>query len=77
MHEAKKLLLSFSNEQIEKLLNKTTLTELEYWVVKYGIIQKRMVENTCMKLNISRSTYRNIYNIALTKINNTVNNLLA
>lgn len=76
MHEAKKYLKNFNNIQLENLFKKSNLTETEYWLLRYALIQKRMVENICMKLNISRSTYRNIYNIALTKVDFTLNNLL-
>lgn len=76
MHEAKKYLKNFNNIQLENLFKKSNLTETEYWLLRYALIQKRMVENICMKLNISRSTYRNMYNIALTKVDFTLNNLL-
>lgn len=76
MHEAKNYLKGFSTIQLENLFKISNLTEDEYWVLKYGFIQDRMIENTCLKLNISRSTYRNIYNNALTKVNLTFNNLL-
>lgn len=76
MHEAKKYLKIFNNIQLENLFKKSNLTETEYWLLRYALIQKRMVENICMKLNISRSTYRNMYNIALTKVDFTLNNLL-
>lgn len=76
MHEAKKYLKNFNNIQLENLFKKSNLTETEYWLLRYALIQKRMVENICMKLNISRSTYRNMYNVALTKVDFTLNNLL-
>lgn len=61
---------------LEKLLKSSNLSEDEYWVLKYSIIQDRMVENTCAKLSISKSTYRNLKNTGLAKLDITFKNLL-
>lgn len=76
MHNAKKYLKNFDEVYLSKLFQISDLTDIEYWVLHYGFIKKRMVLNTCAKLNISESTYRNIYNNALTKVDMTFKNLL-
>ena len=53
---------------LRNLLKAADLTELEFWVSKYTFIEKRMVENICMKLNISRAYYFILKDKALIKI---------
>ena len=59
--------------EIKKLIKNSDLTELEYWVLYYNYIENRMVENTCMKLNISRAYYFIIKNRALIKLHFIIN----
>ena len=61
--------LKFLPESIlKKLFELSNLTENEYWVLYHSVIKNRMVENICLKLSISASTYRNIKNTALAKV---------
>ena len=53
---------------LDKLFILSELTEEEYWLLTYAYIQKRMVENTCIKLNIGKTTYHSMLNVALTKV---------
>lgn len=61
-------------ETVKKLLKISHLTDLEYWVLYYSY-KKRMVDNTCMKLNIGKTTYHNTLNIALAKVACTIKSL--
>lgn len=64
----KKKLKSMSSLELKELMNKANLTELEYWLIKYAFIDKRLVANTCMKLNISVAYYYIKLPLALTKL---------
>jgi hypothetical protein len=66
--DIKQYLKQLDNITLKKLLKISDLDELEYWVMYYGYVKKRMVENTCMKLNISRAYYFIIKNKAFIKI---------
>lgn len=52
--------------------NKKDITEIDYWILIYSFAECRMVENTCAKIGISKTTYHNILNVALVKIENVV-----
>lgn len=69
-HYLKKL----DEETVKKLLKISKLTELEYWVAYYSY-KKRMVQNTCMKLYIGKTTYHSTLNTALAKIELTLYNI--
>lgn len=73
MRAIKQYLKQADKAQIREMLKKSGLTELEYWVIYYAYVEKRMVENTCMKLNISRAYYFIIKNKALIKLHYTHN----
>lgn len=64
----KKKLKSMSSIELRELMNKANLSELEYWLVKYAFIDKRLVANTCMKLNISEPYYYVKLPLALAKL---------
>lgn len=64
----KKLLKEFDKETIKKVLKLADLTETEYWVLYYSIVEKRMVINTCYKLSISQAQYFIIQKLALLKV---------
>ena len=68
----KKYLQGLSKEDLKKLLKAADLTETEYWIIIYSCAEKRLVENTCMKLNISRAYYFILKNKALLKIHYTL-----
>ncbi len=72
----KAYLKALNNIELENLFKKSFLSEEEYWLLKYTFIQKRMVENICAKLNISKSAYHNKKNVALAKVENTYKNLI-
>lgn len=76
MHEAKKYLKSFDKITLRKLLKISSLTEIERWVFQYAFIEERLIENTIAKLNISRSTYRNILQNAMTKVHFSLQNMI-
>ncbi len=52
--------------------NEKDITDIEYWLLTYTYAEGGMVENTCAKLGMSKSTFHNNINVALAKINNTV-----
>lgn len=66
--DPKKLLKQFDKNTIKKVLELSDLSEMEYWVLHYGVVENRMVENTCAKLSISRAQYFIIQNLALVKV---------
>lgn len=68
LKEFKKYLKSLDEEQLIELFKIAELSELEYWLAYYAIAKKRMVENTRMKLSISRALYFIIYNKILLKL---------
>lgn len=63
---------------LRDILEKSNLTELEYWVLYYAFIdgngQGRMVENTCNKLGIGKSKYHTTLNEGLIKVDYTIKN---
>ena len=70
--DTKKLLKVFDKETIEKVLKQSDLTEEEYWVLHYSLVEKRMVLNTCAKLSISQAQYFILQKVALVKVNYTL-----
>ena len=73
-----------TTRQYLRQLDKTTLTKLfkiaelsedEHWLVTYAFIEQRMRENTCIKLNISKTKYHTMLNEALIKLEYTINSL--
>ena len=70
----KKKLKSMSSVELRELMNKANLSELEYWLVRYAFIEKRLVANTCMKLNISEPYYDVKLPLVLAKLYYTINN---
>ena len=62
-------------ETQDKLFKISHLSDEQYWVLYYSFVKGRMVENTCAKLNISKSTYHNIMNVALAKVEMTLKDL--
>ena len=68
MHNLKKYLKNLDKDTLKKLLKISDLDELEYWILYYNYVEKRMVINTCMKLNISRAYYFILKNKALIKV---------
>ena len=61
-------LKSLSENELIELFKLAELPEIEYWLAYYTLVKKRMVENTCMKLNISRAYYFILYNKILLKL---------
>ena len=72
LKEFKKYLKSLDEEHLIKFFKLADLSELEYWLAFYSICKKRMVENTCMKLSISRAYYFILYNKILLKLYYTI-----
>jgi hypothetical protein len=53
---------------LKKLFKLADLEEDEYWLLYYAYVEKRMRENTCMKLNIRTTKYATLLNQALIKV---------
>lgn len=51
-----------------KLIELAELEDEEVLLLKYAVREDRLVENTCLKLFIDRSTYFRKLNIALIKV---------
>ena len=64
----KSYLKTLDKNEIKNIIRHPDLTELEKWLVYYTYGEKRMVINTCMKLNISRPQYHIIQTISLIKL---------
>lgn len=60
---------------LRKLFDLADLTEEEKWLLIYAFVERRMVENTCYKLGISKGTYHNKLNVALIKVHYTIKEL--
>lgn len=65
-----------NSEMLYKLLRISDLTEQEYKILQEFIIRETKRDDICDDLNISRSTFTNSKNIALTKIKIALTNLL-
>lgn len=52
MLTVRQYLRSLDKETLNKLFKISDLAEDEYWLLHYAFVEKRMRENTCMKLNI-------------------------
>lgn len=76
MENLKKILKLLKSSTLRGIFEKSNLTEIEQKIMIYSFCQKRLRLWACEKLNISVSTYNNYRNIALTKVGNTLVNLL-
>lgn len=68
-------LRTLDKHQLRELFKRAILSEDEYWLLIYAFVEKRMRENTCMKLNIGMRKYHTMLNEALIKIDYTINQL--
>ena len=75
MLTTRQYLRNLEPDTLRKLFELSKLTESEYWLLYYAFIKKRMVENTCAKLNICKTKYHTLMNEALIKVDYTINNL--
>ena len=75
MQSTRQYLRNLSKDTIIKLLKLSNLTENEYWLLKYAFAEKRMRENICEKLHISKTKYHTMMNEALIKVDLTINSL--
>ena len=64
----KRKLKSMPSYELRILLDRAELDETEKWLLRYAFIDNRQVKNTCIKLNISESTYHRMLPVALTKV---------
>lgn len=76
MENLKKILKLLKSSTLRGIFEKSNLTEIEHKIMIYSFCKKQLRLWTCEKLNISVSTYNNYRNIALTKVGNTLVNLL-
>ena len=65
-----------NSEMLYKLFRISDLTEQEYKILQEFIIRENARDKICEDLNISRSTFTNSKNIALTKVKISLTNLL-
>ena len=75
MLTTRQYLRNLEPDTLRKLFELSKLKEDEYWLLYYAFIKKRMVENTCAKLSISKTKYHTMMNEALIKVDYTINNL--
>lgn len=68
MLSTRQYLKGLDKPQLKKLFELTKLNDLESWVVRYAFIERRMVENICMRLHIGKTKYHTTLNEALIKI---------
>jgi hypothetical protein len=68
MLSTRQYLKKLERHQLRKLFDLCNLTENEKWLLIYAFVEKRLRENTCLKLNISARQYHYMLNIALTKV---------
>lgn len=76
MLEVQRILKMMNSEMLYKLLRISDLTEQEYKILQEFIIRETKRDDICDDLNISRSTFTNSKNIALTKVKIALTNLL-
>lgn len=68
MKDKYKYLKNLNNEFLELLLNNSDLDEREYKVLKSSLQKDDFREKTCKELYISKTTYQNIKENALSKV---------
>lgn len=68
MITTRQYLRNLDKETLKKLFKISELPEDEYWLLYYAFVEKRMRENTCMKLNIRTTKYATMLNEALIKV---------
>lgn len=68
MLSTKQYLKNLDKKQILRLIDETKLDSFERWILIYSFIEKRMIENICMRMNIGRTKYFYVLKEALIKI---------
>ena len=68
MLSTRQYLKQLDKRTLKKLFELAELSEEEYWLVTYAFIERRMRENTCIKLGIGTNKYHTMLNQALIKI---------
>jgi FixJ family two-component response regulator len=76
MLDVQRILKMMNSEMLYKLFRISDLTEQEYKILQEFIIRENARDKICEDLNISRSTFTNSKNIALTKVKISLTNLL-
>ena len=76
MLDVQRILKMMNSEMLYKLFRISDLTEQEYKILQEFIIRESARDKICEDLNISRSTFTNSKNIALTKVKISLTNLL-
>lgn len=76
MLEVQRILKMMTSDMLYKLFRISDLTDLEYKILQEFIIREKPRDAICDDLGVSRSTFTNAKNIALTKIKINLNNLL-
>ena len=71
----KQYLRQLSKKQLIKLFDECELDYGEKWILIYAFIEKRMVENICMRLSIGHTNYHTTLNKALIKVENKIKEL--
>lgn len=76
MLEVQRILKMMNSEMLYKIFKISDLTELEYKILQEFILREKPRDAICDELGISRSTFTNSKNIALTKVKIHLTNLL-
>jgi DNA-binding CsgD family transcriptional regulator len=76
MLEVQRILKMMNSEMLYKIFKISDLTELEYKILQEFILRETPRDAICDDLGISRSTFTNSKNIALTKVKIHLTNLL-
>ena len=76
MLEVQRILKMMTSDMLYKLFRISDLTDLEYKILQEFIIREKPRDAICDDLGVSRSTFTNAKNIALTKIKINLTNLL-
>ncbi len=73
MNKIQKLLRAFNSEIFYKILKISELTDEETIIIRNFLLRKIRRDDICKQLHISRSTFQNIKQRALAKIERSLN----
>lgn len=76
MLEVQRILKMMNSEILYKIFRISDLTDQEYKILQKFVLREEPRDVVCDDLNISRSTFTNSKNIALTKVKISLTNLL-
>lgn len=76
MLEVQRILKMMNSEILYKIFRISDLTDQEYKILQKFVLREEARDMVCEDLSISRSTFTNTKNIALTKVKIALTNLL-